>query len=93
MPQVQLPIFPAGSVEINRDLACRTEEDRVVYYNGHLPVFMHAKNDLASFRLFTSQLIIQGSATQGGHRQGVRGTAGGDQASEQALPEQRCGAI
>lgn len=65
MPQVQLPIFPAGSVEINRDLACRTEEDRVVYYNGHLPVFMHAKNDLASFRLFTSQLIIQGSATQG----------------------------
>jgi hypothetical protein len=65
MPQVQLPIFPAGSVEINRDLACRTEEDRVVYYNGHLPVFTHAKNDLASFRLFTSQLILQGSATQG----------------------------
>ncbi len=34
-------------------------------YNGHLPVFTHAKNDLASFRLFTSQLIVQGSATQG----------------------------
>ena len=65
MPQVQLPIFPAGSVEINRDLACRTESDRVIYYNGHLPVFTHAKNDLASFRLFTSQLIVQGSATQG----------------------------
>ena len=65
MPQVQLPIFPAGSVEINRDLACRTEGDQVVYYNGHLPVFTHAKNDLASFRLFTSQLIVQGSATQG----------------------------
>jgi transposase len=65
MPQVQLPIFPAGSVEINRDLACRTEEERVIYYNGHLPVFTHARNDLASFRLFTSQLIIQGSATQG----------------------------
>lgn len=65
MPQVQLPIFPAGSVEINRDLACRTESDQVIYYNGHLPVFTHAKNDLASFRLFTSQLIVQGSATQG----------------------------
>ena len=65
MPQVQLPIFPAGSVEINRDLACRTEGDRVIYYNGHLPVFTHAKNDLPSFRLFTSQLIVQGSATQG----------------------------
>ena len=65
MPQVQLPIFPAGSVEINRDLACRTEGEQVVYFNGHLPVFTHAKSDLASFRLFTSQLIVQGSATQG----------------------------
>jgi len=65
MPQVQLPIFPAGSVEINRDLACRREGDQVIYYNGHLPVFTHAQNDLASFRLFTSQLIVQGSATQG----------------------------
>lgn len=65
MPQVQLPIFPAGSVEINRDLACRVEGDRVVYFNGHLPVFTHLKNDVASFRMFTSQLIVQGSATQG----------------------------
>lgn len=65
MPQVQLPIFPAGSVEINEDLACRGEGERVVYYNGHLPVFTHAKSDLGSFRLFTSQLIVQGSATQG----------------------------
>jgi transposase len=65
MPEVQLPIFPAGSVEINRDLACRTEGEQVVYYNGHLPVFTHAKKDLASFRLFTGQLIVQGSATQG----------------------------
>lgn len=65
MPQVQLPMFPAGSVEINRDLACRVEGDSVVYFNGHLPVFMHAKDDLASFRMFTSQLIVQGSATQG----------------------------
>jgi hypothetical protein len=65
MPQVQLPIFPAGSVEINRELACRVEGERVVYFNGHLPVFAHARSDLASFRLFTSQLIVQGSATQG----------------------------
>ena len=65
MPQVQLPIFPAGSVEINRELACRSEGEQVVYYNGHLPVFTHAKEDLASFRLFTGQLIVQGSATQG----------------------------
>jgi hypothetical protein len=54
MPQVQLPIFPAGSVEINRELACRVEGEQVVYLNGHLPVFAHAKSDLASFRIFTS---------------------------------------
>lgn len=65
MPQVQLPMFPAGCVEINRDLACRIEGDKVIYFNGHLPVFTHPKDDLASFRLFTSQLIVQGGATQG----------------------------
>ena len=65
MPQIQLPMFPAGSVEINRDLACRTEGEAVVYFNGHVPVFTHARSDLASFRMFTSQLIVQGSATQG----------------------------
>ncbi len=65
MPQVQWPMFPAGSVEINRDLACRTEGDKGVYFKGHLPVFTHAKSDLASFRLFTSQLIMEGGATQG----------------------------
>jgi len=62
---VQLPVFPNGSVEINAGLACRTEGEQVVYYNGHMPVFTHARNDLASFRLFTAQLIVQGSATQG----------------------------
>ncbi len=65
MPQVQLPILPAGSLEINHHLACRMDGDTVSYFNGFLPVFMHAKNDLASFRMFTSQLIVQGSATQG----------------------------
>jgi hypothetical protein len=65
MPQVPLPIFPAGCVEINDDLACRTDGDKVTYFNGHLPVFTHPKKDLASFRLYTSQLIVEGGATQG----------------------------
>jgi hypothetical protein len=52
-------------VEINRDLAGRTEGEKVISYNGHRPVFTHANSDLPSFRLFTSQLIVQGSATQG----------------------------
>ena len=65
MPQIQLPVFPAGAQEINSDLAFERRDDQVTYFNGHLPVFRHAAEDLQSFRLFTSQLIINGSATQG----------------------------
>ena len=65
MPQIQLPVFPAGSVEINANLACRCENGTVVYFHGHLPVFTHGTQEVASFRMFTSQLIVQGSATQG----------------------------
>jgi transposase len=65
MPQVQLPIFPAGSIAINDELAVDRREGQVVYLNGHLPVFTHRVEDLASFRLFTTQLIVNGTATQG----------------------------
>ena len=58
-------MFPSGAVEINRDLACQCEAEQVVYFHGQLPVFTHAKGDVASFRMFTSQLIVQGSATSG----------------------------
>ena len=65
MPQIQLPVFPAGAKDINSDLAFERRDQQVTYFNGHLPVFTHAADDLQSFRLFTSQLIINGSATQG----------------------------
>lgn len=65
MPQVQLPVFPAGVTFINDALACQCQAGQVVYLNGHLPVFTHPAEDLASFRFFTTQLIINGSATQG----------------------------
>jgi hypothetical protein len=65
MPQVQLPVFPAGSTPLNDDLAFECQEGQVTYFNGHLPVFTHARDDLAAFRLFTSQLVVNGSASQG----------------------------
>jgi hypothetical protein len=65
MPQVQLPLFPAGCTPINDDLACECRDGQVTYFNGHLPVFTHAQNDWAAFRLYTSQLIVNGSATPG----------------------------
>lgn len=64
MPQVQLPLFPSGTTLLNEVLAFARREDQVVYYNGHLPVFTHRTDDLGSFRLFTTQLIVNGTATQ-----------------------------
>jgi hypothetical protein len=65
MPQVQLPLFPAGTIQLNESLAVECRDGRVIYFNGHLPVFTHAQDDLAAFRLFTSQLVVNGSASQG----------------------------
>ena len=58
-------MFPAGTVEITSDLACRCQDGKVTYFHGQLPVFTHGKDDVASFRMFTSQLIVEGTATQG----------------------------
>jgi transposase len=60
-----LPLFPSGTIRINEELAFERREDQVVYFNGHLPVFTHRTDDLASFRFFTTQLIVNGTATQG----------------------------
>jgi hypothetical protein len=64
MPQLQLPIFPEGATPITGELAFDRREGKVTYFNGHLPVFQHAEDDLAAFRLFTSQLVVNGTAGQ-----------------------------
>ena len=64
MPQLQLPIFPLGMTSITEDLAFQQENGKVVYFHGLLPVFQHEKNDLKSFRMFTSQLIANGTVRQ-----------------------------
>ena len=61
MAQLQLPIFPAGTKEINRDVGVQCEEGKVVYVHGHLPVFQHHEKDLKSFRFFTSQMVVNGA--------------------------------
>lgn len=65
MAQAQLPLFPAGTTPLNEHLAFECRDGQVTYFNGHLPVFTHAQDDLAAFRLFTSQLIVNGTATGG----------------------------
>jgi transposase len=61
MPQRQLPIFPAGVTEINRSVAVQKEGRQVWYIHGHLPVFHHDEKDIQSFRMFTSQMILNGT--------------------------------
>ena len=61
MPQLQLPVFPAGSAEINRVIAVQKDAGVVWYIHGHLPVFHHAGQDVRSFRMFTSQMIVNGT--------------------------------
>ena len=61
MPQLQLPIFPAGVTEINNRIAVQKEAGTVYYLHGHLPVFQHEEKDVRGFRMFTSQMIINGT--------------------------------
>lgn len=64
MPQLQLPVFPAGATEINSEVAVQKQNGTVFYLHGHLPVFQHDEQDLKSFRMFTSQLIANGTVKQ-----------------------------
>lgn len=64
MPQLQLPVFPDGVTAINDNLAFQREQGRVVYFHGLLPVYHHDEKDLKSFRMFTSQLIANGTVRQ-----------------------------
>jgi len=64
MIQVQLPMFQKETTRINDYLAFSNEDDHVFYFNGFMPIFSHKKDDLASFRMFTSQLYVNGNCKQ-----------------------------
>jgi hypothetical protein len=65
MPRVQLPVFPTSCTFLAQELAFERRKGSVYYFNGHLPVFSHPVEDIASFRFFTSRLVSNGNATQG----------------------------
>ncbi len=64
MPQIQLPLFYEDITLINSVVGFQKKNDIVYYFNGSMPVYQHPENDLKSFRLFTSQLIVNGNAKQ-----------------------------
>ena len=64
MPQMHLPIFPEGVTHINHLIAFEKREGTVTYFNGHMPVFSHADDDMPTFRMITAQFCVQGTARQ-----------------------------
>lgn len=64
MPQIQFPFFPAGMTHINSSLGFTKEDGKIYYFCGSMPIFSHDENDYDSFRLFASQLFMNGNATQ-----------------------------
>jgi hypothetical protein len=64
MPQLHLPMFPAGVTHITSELAFAKKDGQVTYFNGHMPVFTHAEKDIATFRMITSQFCVSGYAKQ-----------------------------
>jgi hypothetical protein len=64
MSQLQLPVFPEGTTLLTPELGVSGRAGRVTYFYGSLPVFTHAAKDVKSFRLFTSQLYVEGKVKQ-----------------------------
>ncbi len=64
MPQTLLPLFPKEATEISSTLAFSKREGQVYYFHGCMPVFSHGEEDMASFRMFTSQLVVNGNCKQ-----------------------------
>ena len=62
MPQLQLPVFPAGAIHITAELVAEQRDGRVVYFLGNAPIMHHDVDDTRTFRMFTSQLIVNGTA-------------------------------
>lgn len=64
MPQTLLPIFPSDATPINNILYVQKKDGNVYYFHGCHRVFMHGVDDMKSFRMFTSQLVVNGSCKQ-----------------------------
>ena len=64
MGQYQLPLFPAGSTIVTRALSFEQREGKISYFYGLLPIFSHDKDDVATFRMITSQFYVNGYVKQ-----------------------------
>lgn len=64
MTQTRLPFFPEEIELINQYIGFQKQNGTVYYFNGAMPIYQHPECDYASFRLFTSQLVVNGNVKQ-----------------------------
>jgi len=64
MPQITLPFFPEDITLINSHVGFQKREGIVYYFNGSMPFYQHPEKDIRSFRLITSQIVVNGNAKQ-----------------------------
>lgn len=62
--QILLPVFPSETTLLSATIAVQKKDGQVWYFTGMMPIFCHAEDDLASFRMFTGQLYVNGNCTQ-----------------------------
>ncbi len=59
-----MPLIAEGATRVSDLISVTSENGQWVYFCGAQPVFHHAEGDVASFRMFTAQLICQGACRQ-----------------------------
>ncbi len=64
MVQQLLPLFPSEVTLITSELGFQEKDGKVYYFNGQMPLFIHDVDDVQAFRVYTSQLVINGTARQ-----------------------------
>ena len=53
-----------GSTLITEDLSFEKKDDQITYFYGTLPIFSHATDDTASFKMITAQFYVNGYVKQ-----------------------------
>lgn len=64
MIQELLPIYHQDTTRINDCLAYAKMDGKVWYFNATMPIFSHPEECADSFRMFTSQLCVNGNCRQ-----------------------------
>ena len=64
MPQSLLPMVPEGASRISDLISVVRENGVWTYFCGVHPVFRHPEGDRRSFRMFTAQLVCQGTCRE-----------------------------